>query len=94
MFDVTATEDLMITRFDIRLFYVGFLDFFTDVEIYTKEGSYVGHEANNAIWTKHMDRTTIFPPIDASTDLLAPITDKMMAPILVSCCREYVKQKL
>ncbi len=88
MFDVTATEDLMITRLDIKLFYVKFggNNFETDIEIYTKPGGFRGHETNRgSVWTKHMDRTTVSPPDqnDASTLGLTPITEDMMSPILV-----------
>jgi len=87
MFDIVATDDVAITRIDIDLFYVGFggLTFPTDVEIYTKEGSYLGYEANMAVWTKHMDTTTVQPPdvLDFSTLGLTPLGPNILSPILI-----------
>lgn len=46
MFDITATNEVFITGFDVHLQY-GTGDF----EIYYKQGSYVGFEQNPAAWT-------------------------------------------
>jgi len=87
MFDIVATEDIVITRFDIDLFYVNYdgLTFPTDVEIYTKEGSHKGYEANMAVWTQHMDTTTVDPPdvYDVSTLGLTPLKPDILPPIII-----------
>mmetsp|Transcript_26278 Transcript_26278/g.39385 ORF Transcript_26278/g.39385 Transcript_26278/m.39385 type:complete len:1408 (+) Transcript_26278:130-4353(+) len=87
MFDVSVTEDTMITRLDIDLLYVGYdgLTFPTDIEIYTKTGSYVGYQTNSAAWTKHMDRTTVLPPDadDVSTLGLTPLKSDILSPIVI-----------
>lgn len=87
MFDVTATEDVMITRLDIDLFYVNYdqYSFPTDVEIYIKSGSYKGYESRIDSWTKHMDRTTVYPPSsdDVSTLGLTPLKSDKLSPISI-----------
>lgn len=87
MFDVTVTEDTVITRLDIDLFYVNFggFTFPTNIEIYTKAGSYVGYQANSAAWMKHMDRTTVLPPDfdDVSTFGLTPLMPDVLSPIVI-----------
>ena len=87
MFDITVTEDVLISRLDIDLFYVNYdgFEFPTDVEIYTKSGSYKGYQTNMAAWTKHMDRTTVQPPNvdDVSTLGLTPLKSDILSPIAI-----------
>ncbi len=88
MFDITATEDIMISRLDIDLFWVNDYsgdNFSTDVEIYTKSGTYVGFEQLIGSWTKHMDTTTVQPPYfdDPSTLGLTPLNSDVLSPIIV-----------
>ncbi len=87
MFDITVTEDTVITRLDIDLFYVNYdsFTFPTDIEIFTKAGSYRGYEVNSAAWTQHMSRTTIMPPNvdDASTLGLTPLQPDILDPIVI-----------
>ena len=87
MFDITATQDIAIIRLDIKLFYVNFPGFnsATDIEIYTKVGSYKGYQASMSSWTKHMDRTTINPPNvdDVDSLFLTPLKSDIFNPIVV-----------
>ena len=89
MFDITATEDIVITNFDLKLFYVNYPgnSFSTDVEIWTKDGTFEGYRANNAVtnaWDQHMSRTTIQAATegDISTLGLSPLKD-LMEPIYI-----------
>ena len=87
MFDISVTEDILITRLDIDLFYVNYDDFTfeTDIEVYIKTGSYVGYEASSGAWTKHMERTTVMPPRidDISTFGLTPLKSDILSPIVI-----------
>lgn len=87
MFEILATEDVYIVAFDIDLFYVNYdeITFPTDVEIYTRSGSYTGYEYSKAGWTQNMERTSLMPPQedDISTLGLTPISSDLLSPIAI-----------
>ena len=90
MFNIVATEDIVITHFDLKLFYVNYPgnSFPTDVEIWTKDGGYEGYRTNNDVtnaWDQHMSRTTIDAVTlgDTSTLFLSPLKD-LMEPIYIA----------
>ncbi len=75
-FDLQATNgDIQITGFDINIKDAGVT--FT-AEIYSREGSYQGHETSLAGWTKHDTITSVSPGSGA----LSPLV--LSNPILIS----------
>lgn len=73
MFDISTTEDILITDLEISLFYPGPpFDTDTDIELWVKDGSYVGSEQNTGgQWTKHLDTTKVQGP---TTSFLVTLT--------------------
>jgi len=76
MFDVTATEEIQITKLAVRFFFnygAGVEGIDTDIEIYVKTGSYIGSANNIGDWDLHMARTTIVPTNVESGEFLTTI---------------------
>jgi len=87
MFDISVTVDVSITRFDLDLFYVNYqgITFPTEIEIYTKPGSFAGFQSQSSAWTKHMDTTTVLPPAegDLSTYGLTAVRPDILPEIRI-----------
>lgn len=76
MFDVTATEEIQITKLAVSFFFIygaGVEGIDTDIEIYVKSGSYVGSANRIGNWDLHMARTTIVPTNVDSGEFLTTI---------------------
>eukprot|EP00557_Chaetoceros_sp_GSL56_P014931 CAMPEP_0176486396 /NCGR_PEP_ID=MMETSP0200_2-20121128/5545_1 /TAXON_ID=947934 /ORGANISM="Chaetoceros sp., Strain GSL56" /LENGTH=1213 /DNA_ID=CAMNT_0017883093 /DNA_START=414 /DNA_END=4052 /DNA_ORIENTATION=- len=83
MFDILTTDDVMISKLDVSFFFVGgtgVSGIETDIEIYVKDGTYIGSENKIGRWTLHMARTTVTP---SSTDFLTTIDESMFPPLFV-----------
>lgn len=83
MFDVTTMDDIMISKLDVSFFFVGgtgVTDIETDIEVYVKDGTYVGSADRIDRWTLHMVRTTITP---SSTDFLTTLDESIFPPLFI-----------
>jgi hypothetical protein len=83
MFDITATEDIMIPKLDISFFFVGgsgVSGIDTDLEVYVKDGTYVGSANRYERWTLHMTRKTVTP---SSTDFLTTLDETIFPPLYI-----------